>query len=109
MATQIFIPIEIFQGDNYAIPFSVTGLEGDVSSYTPYLTLRNDIYSDDIVYNKQLFWTDASGSGLIDFQPIDTSIAPRNYAFGVWVTNGLDIITAGTGTLIVYNRVRPNN
>ena len=102
MATQSN-QIDIFQGDSKHTAFRIVGV-ADVSGFIPYLTVKRN---SDVILNKALYWTDASGSGVIDWSTIDTSINAREYTYGIWIQDELEVITAITGTLSIRARVRP--
>jgi hypothetical protein len=84
--------IEIFQSNSQTVGCYITSTL-DLSTYTPYLTVKKKTTNTAVILTKTGTVTDASTTVTFDLTPTDTSMNPGDYVYDITIVDGTAIYT----------------
>jgi len=97
--------IEIYQNNSRTIGCYIYG-GLDLSSFTPYLTVKRSISDASPIIEKIGMVTDPSTTVTFDLTPADTSLAFGDYPYDITIENETNIYTVVKDILSIINGVK---
>ena len=97
--------IEIFQHNTKTIGCYIYG-GLDLSTYTPYFTVKQKAAGSAEILSKVGMVTDPSTTVTFDFTATDTSIAPGNYVYDITLIDDPTVYTVVKDSFVILDSVK---
>ena len=97
--------IEVFQNNSKTIACYIYG-GLNLSTYTPYLTVKRKATDTTTILEKTGLVTDPSTTVTFDLAPADTSIAAGDYVYDITISDGTNIHTVVKDIFSILESVR---